>query len=186
MSLDESYQYFEEASKETEEWLTKELAGLRTGRITPDLVDKIQVESYGSRTQLNSLASISNSDARTLVVSPWDEGTISAIEKAIAEADLGIQPVVEGKIIRLVFPSLTDEVRDKTIKQLHNKVEEARVRLRQARDEGIKMQKEEKEKVEITEDDVFSGKKKLDEKISEANVSIEASVEKKEADIASV
>lgn len=186
MSLDESYQYFEEAAKETEEWLLKELAGLRTGRVTPDLVNSIQVEFYGSRTPLNGLASVSNSDARTLVVSPWDKGTAAAIEKAIVEADLGIQPVVEGEIIRLVFPSLTDEVRERTMKQLHNKAEEARVRLRQARDEGIKMQKEQKEKGELTEDDLFAGKKSLDEKIGERNTRIESAVEKKEEDIASV
>lgn len=108
MSLDESYKYFEEASRETKEWLIKELAALRTGRVTPSLVDKLSVESYGNKTPLNGLASISNSDARTLVVSAWDKGTIPAIEKAIVEADLGIQPVAEGEIIRLVFPSLTD------------------------------------------------------------------------------
>lgn len=186
MSLDESYQCFEEVSKETEEWLAKEFAALRTGRVTPDLVNSIQVESYGSRTPLNGLASVSNSDARTLVVSPWDKGTITAIEKAIVEADLGIQPVVEGEIIRLVFPSLTDEVRERTMKQLHKKAEEARVKLRQARDEGIKMQKEQKEKGELTEDDLFFGKKKLDERIGEINASIEAAVEKKGKDIASV
>ena len=186
MTLDESYKYFEESANETEEWLAKELAGLRTGRITPDLVITIQVESYGSRTPLNGLASVSNSDARTLVVSPWDKGTMSAIEKAITEADLGIQPVVEGEVIRLVFPSLTDEVREQTTKQLHNKAEEARVRLRQARDEGIKMQKEQKEKGELSEDDLFVGKKRLDDVIGERNVGIEAVVEKKEEDISSV
>lgn len=186
MSLDESYKYFEESLKEIEEWLAKELVGMRTGRVTPDLVNNIQVESYGSRTPLNGLASVSNSDARTLVVSPWDKGAAADIEKAIVEADLGMQPVVEGEIIRLVFPSLTDEVRESTKKQLHNKAEEARVKLRQARDEGIKMQKEQEKKGDLTEDDLFAGKKSLDEQIGVANASIEAMVEKKEVDISSI
>lgn len=183
MALQDIYDIFEEASKETREWFGQEIAGMRTGRVTPDIVENIPVEYYGARTPLNGLASISNSDARSLVISPWDAGAAGAIEKALTEANLGVQPNLDGEIIRLVFPSLTEEMREQTIKRLHNKAEEARVRLRQARDEALKLLKEEKEAGRETEDDFYDGKKKLDEMIDAANAEVEKIADKKEEDI---
>lgn len=186
MALSDIYEIFDEAREETREWFGQEIAGVRTGRVTPDVVERIQVEHYGARTPLNGLASVSNSDARTLVISPWDAGAATAIAKALTEADLGVQPNLDGEIIRLVFPSLTEEMRQQTIKMLHNKVEEARVRLRQARDEALKLLKEEKEMGNETEDDFYDGKKKLDEMIDNANAEIEQVADKKEEDIKAV
>lgn len=183
MALSDIYEMFEGEKKETVEWFAGEIAGVRTGRVTPDLVERVPVEHYGSRTPLNGLASVSNSDARTLVVSPWDAGAAVAIEKALTQADLGVQPNLDGNIIRLVFPSLTEEMREQTVRQLHNKVEEARVRLRQSRDEALKLLREEKEAGNETEDDFYDGKKKLDEMIDEANAEIEQLADKKEEDI---
>lgn len=186
MALSDIYDIFEEARLETTQWFRGEIVGVRTGRVTPELVERVPVEHYGSRTPLNGLASISNSDARTLVISPWDSGAAGPIEKALTEADLGVQPNLDGEIIRLVFPSLTEEMRQQTIKMLHNKVEEARVRLRQARDEALKLLKEEKEAGNETEDDFYDGKKKLDEMIDEANAELEKIADKKEEDIKAV
>jgi ribosome recycling factor len=186
MSLDDIYSSFQESVKESENRLVEELAKLRTGRVTPDLVNNIQVECYGSVTPLNGLASINNSDARTLVISPWDQGAIEAINKSLSGADLGVQPVVDGNVIRLVFPSLTEEMREQTIKQLHSRAEEAKVRLRQERDEALKKIKNEKEGGDLTEDDFYDGKKKLDEMIDEANKEIASIVEKKELEIKEV
>lgn len=177
---------FEEAKMQALEWFQGEVSGLRSSRVKPDLVTSIQVEAYGSRSPLQSVASVSNSDARTLVVSPYDKNTIGDIERAITDANLGVQPVNDGQVIRLVFPSLTDEVRQQTIKLLHNKAEEARVKLRQGRDEAVRALKQQKEAGDATEDDFYDGKKELDELIEKANADVEAAVEKKEQDIATI
>lgn len=183
MPIEEAKNLFKEGKQEALEWLHQEVATLRSGRVRPNIIENVQVESYGSLTALKGLASISNSDARTLVVSPWDKNTMRGIEKAISEADLGVQPIVEGDVIRLSFPTLTDEVRAQVIKVLHNKAEEARVRLRQSRDEALRMLKQDKEKSDITEDDFYDGKKELDEQIASANGEVEALVKQKEAEI---
>jgi ribosome recycling factor len=149
-------------------------------------VASINVDYYGTKTPINGLASINNSDARTLVIAPWDKGSAGAIEKALTEAELGVMPSVDGEVIRIVFPSMTEEARDQTVKQLHKKTEEARVRLRQARDEVLKEIKEEKERGELTEDDFYEGKKKLDDMIEGANKSLGEMAEKKEGEIKTV
>lgn len=177
---------FEEARLQALDWFHQEISGLRSGRVKPDLVTNISVEAYGSRSPLQSVASVSNIDARTLVVSPFDKNTIGDIEKAMTDANLGVQPVNDGQIIRLVFPSLTDEVRQQTLKLLHNKAEEARVKLRQGRDEAIRELKQQKEKGDATEDDFYDGKKELDTLIDKANEEVTAIIEKKEQDIATI
>jgi len=186
MSLDDIYNSFKKAIEESEDRLKSELASLRTGRVTPDMVNNIQVDCYGSKTPLNGLASINNSDARTIVISPWDPGTKDSINKSLSEADLGAQPVIDGDIIRLVFPSLTEEMREQTVKQLHSRSEEARVRLRQERDEALRLIKNEKEANNLTEDDFYEGKSRLDEMIDKANKEISEIVERKEAEIKEV
>lgn len=186
MTQQDIYDIFEEARIEATEWFSSELAGVRTGRVTPDLVERIPVEHYGSRTPLKGLAAINNLDARTLVVAPWDAGAMVAIEKALSEADLGAQPNLDGQVIRLVFPSLTEEMREKTIRMLHKKIEEARVRLRQARDDALKLLKEERGEGDVTEDDFYAIKRKLDELINEANAEIEKIGDKKEEDIKAI
>jgi len=177
---------FEDAKLKTLDWFINEVRGIRTGRVTPDVVETIPVEHYGSRTPLNGLASISNADARTLVITPWDPGSRTSIEKALTVADLGVQPNIEGDVIRLVFPTLTEETRQQTLKIVQRKTEEARVRLRQARDEAVRLLKEEKESGDVTEDDFFDGKKKLDELIDQANDEIEALAKKKEEEVQQV
>lgn len=186
MTQQDIYDIFEEARIEATEWFSGEIVGMRTGRVTPDLVERIPVEHYGSRTPLKGLAAINNLDARTLVVAPWDAGAAVAIEKALSEADLGAQPNLDGQVIRLVFPSLTEEMREKTIRMLHKKIEEARVRLRQARDDALKLLKEERGEGDVTEDDFYAIKRKLDELINEANAEIEKIGDKKEEDIKAI
>lgn len=183
MATDDIYEEFELERAEAFEWFQGELAGIRGGRVKPEMVERVMVEHYGTRAPLKGLASISNSDARTLVVSPWDKGALQAIERALTEADVGAQPSVDGDVIRLSFSSLTEEVREKTAKQLHGKGEETRVRLRQARDEGIKKFRDMKEKGEITEDDFYDAKKKLDELIGTSNQEIDKLIERKEEEV---
>lgn len=167
-------------------WFQGEIAGLRSGRVKTELIESIPVEAYGSITPLKGLASITVSDARTLVISPWDRNTIPEIERVLTESDLGINPVVDGTIIRIIFATLTEEVRDRTIKILHKKAEEARVRLRQGRDDALRILKEEKEKGEIPEDDFFNDRKELDHMISVSNDTIARTVDQKEVEIRSL
>lgn len=180
MSLESAYKKFEVGKEEALEWLWKETAHLRTGRVKPDLVDAVPIEHYGARTPLKGLASVSNSDARTLVISPWDPSAVAAIKKALTEAQLGVQPAEDGRVVRLAFPSMTDEVREQTVKRLHKQAEEARVRLRRARDVALSMVRNEKQESVITEDDFYEGKEKLDTLIDEANEVISKLVSKKE------
>jgi ribosome recycling factor len=186
MSLEDAYALFQEAQSEVATWLLKETTTLRSGRVKPDLVNNLSVEHYGTRTSLQGLATITNSDARTLVVAPWDPSALAAIEKAITQAGLGVQPSVDGKIVRLSFPSLTEEVRAQTTKILHKKAEEARVRLRRARDEALAMLKSERTAGSLTEDDFYDGRAKLDALIDSANADVENLVKKKEEEIRTV
>lgn len=186
MPLKEATNHFEGGKEEALTWVQKEIASLRSGRVKPDIIESLQVEAYGTRTPLNGLASVSSTDARTLVISPWDKGTIPSIEKAITDANLGVNPVVDGQIIRLSFPSLTEEVRQRTLKTLNSKAEEGRVRLRQTRDEALKILKNDKEKGDITEDDFYKGKEELDKLIAKANEDIDAMVAKKQQEITTI
>lgn len=186
MSLQQAYTHFDSSAAEALEWFNGEIAHLRTGRVTPDAVLHLSVEHYGTRTPLQGVASVSSTDSRTLVISPWDASAIPAIEKAILEAQLGAQPIVDGKLIRLSFPMLNEEMREVTVKKLHKIAEDARIRLRRSRDEAIQQMKTDKEKSAITEDDFYDGRRELDERIKKANNTIENLVERKEEEIRSI
>lgn len=177
---------FTDKKKEAWEWLTKEVSALRSSRVKPELVAAVMVEHYGTRNPLQSLASVSSLDARTLLISPWDKSATVAIEKALTEANLGVLPIVDGQVIRLSFPSLSQEVREATIKQLHKKAEEARIRLRTGRDDALKGLKRDKENGTISEDEFYTGKEKLDEAIDAANNEIASLVKKKEGEITTI
>lgn len=186
MSLDSAYKNFEGFAQSATTWFQNEAGGLRTGRVKATIVEGLQVEHYGVRTPLQGLASISLSDARTVIIAPWDASVLASIEKAIIDAQLGVQPIVDGKVVRLSFPSLNEEMREQTIKQLHKKAEEARVKLRQARDESLSALKKEKEHSVITEDDFYEGKERLDKMIDEANDTIAHVAKKKEEEIRTI
>jgi ribosome recycling factor len=119
--------------KETEEWLTRELSGVRTGRATPALLDGIKPEVYGARTPISQVASVSVEDARTLRVIPWDKSVMKALEKGITEADLGIGVSVDDMGLRISFPELTSERRTQLKKIAGEKLEQAKVTLRSHR-----------------------------------------------------
>jgi ribosome recycling factor len=186
MTLEQIYEQFKKGKEEAMEWLNGQVKNLRSNRVTTDLISGVQVEHYGARTPLVGLASISNADARTLVVQPWDAGAIVAIEKALTVADLGASPNVDGQLIRLVFATMTEEMKQKVVKHLHNHAEETRVRLRQARDEAVRALKQDKEKGKLTEDDFYNGREELDRMIAGANEEIEEIVRKKTGDITGV
>ncbi|HWH07094.1 MAG TPA: ribosome-recycling factor, partial [Candidatus Paceibacterota bacterium] len=113
--------------KETEEWLTRELSGVRTGRATPALLDSVKPEIYGARTPITNVASVTVEDARTIRIVPWDKSVVKSIEKAITEADLGISVSVDDMGLRVIFPELTAERRTMLAKLAGEKFEHAKV-----------------------------------------------------------
>jgi ribosome recycling factor len=118
------------------ETLTREFVSVRTGRASAGLLDTVRVDYYGTPTPLNQMASVSVPDARTLVIQPWEASQLGAIEKAIMKSELGLTPVNDGKVIRLVMPSLTEERRKQLAKTVHKIAEDARVAIRNIRREA--------------------------------------------------
>jgi len=141
--------------------LKDDLSGIRTGRATPAVLNRITVEYYGTPVPLNQLASMSVPEPRLLQVQPFDKNAIGAIEKAIMSSDLGITPSNDGNVIRLAFPQLTEERRKELVKQVHHRAEDGRVAVRNVR----RHTKEEMEKLEreggISEDDLIRAEKEL-------------------------
>ena len=141
--------------------LTDEFGAVRAGRANPKVLDRITVEYYGSETPLNGVATISAPDARTLVISPWDTKLLKDIQKAIQVSDLGINPQNDGKVIRLVFPQLTEERRKELTKQVKKYGEDAKVAMRNIRRDGMDYVKKLKKNNENTEDDQKKAEKDL-------------------------
>lgn len=133
--------------------LKRELSGLRTGRASANLLDPIQVMVYGSRMPLNQLASVSVPESRTITVTVWDRTNLSAVEKAIRESNLGINPVIDGNIIRLPIPPLTAERRADLVKIAHKYAEQTKVGVRNVRREGMDLLKKMEKDGDISEDD---------------------------------
>ena len=118
------------------EAMERDFSGLRTGRASTSLVERLQVDYYGAPTPLNQLASISVPEAHQIVIQPWDRGVLGAIEKAIMKSDIGIMPNVDGTVVRLNIPPLTEERRKEIVKSVHRRMEEARVEIRNLRREA--------------------------------------------------
>lgn len=140
--------------KKTLEVIKKEFAGLRAGRATPALLDKVMVSYYGSLMPVNQLANISAPEPRLLVIQPWDKAALPEIEKAILKSDLGINPASDGTVIRLVVPQLTQERRAELVKVVKKKAEEGRVAIRNIRRETNDLFKQQQKKGELSEDEL--------------------------------
>ena len=141
--------------------LAEEFDAVRAGRANPKVLDRITVEYYGQETALNGVATISSPDARTLVVQPWDTQLLKEIQKAIQMSDLGITPQNDGRVIRLIFPQLTEERRKELTKQVKKYAEDAKVAMRNIRRDGMDYVKKLKKNSEITEDDQKKAEKDL-------------------------
>ena len=149
--------------------LMDDLAGIRTGRATPALVEKLPVEYYGAPTPLVQLASISVPEPRSLLIKPFDPTSLKAIERAILVSDLGLTPNNDGKQIRLNLPSLTEERRRDLVKVVHNRLEESRIAIRNIRrDVHNDMREFEKEKL-VSKDDLERGEEEL-QKVTDHNI----------------
>lgn len=136
------------------EVLRRELQTVRTGRATPALVERLQVDYYGTPTPLQQVAAIHATDARTLTIQPWDRKVLGDIEKAILKSDLGLNPTNDGQVIRLVLPQPTEERRKELVKVVHKKVDEAKVAVRNCRRDGHDTLRDQEKKKEISADDL--------------------------------
>ncbi|MFA6603707.1 MAG: ribosome recycling factor [Patescibacteria group bacterium] len=172
--------------EEVIEFLHLELKTLRTGRATPALVENIQVEAYGARTPIVGLASISTPDARTIVIDPWDKNLLKDIERGIQEAKTGLNPVIQGKIIRISMPALTEESRRELAKIMSDKLEQARIGIRGVRENAkAEIIRKEKDK-EIPEDDKYRMLEQLEKMVAGFNDKIKSAGEEKEKDIMTI
>ncbi|MBI4760502.1 MAG: ribosome recycling factor [Chloroflexota bacterium] len=166
--------------------LHDDLAGIRTGRASPALVERLQVEYYGTPTPLQQLASISVPEPRSLMIKPFDASTLKAIEKAILASDLGLTPNSDGKALHLNLPPLTEERRRELVKHMHHRLEEARIAIRNIRRDALNDMREfEKEKL-ISEDELERGEADLQKLTDKFIEEIAEQGRKKEAEIMEV
>ena len=161
--LKEAQNEAEERMKGAVEALEEDLSGIRTGRASPALVEKLPVDYYGMPTPLMQLATISVPESRMLLIRPFDAASLRNIERAIQASDLGLTPNNDGKVIRLNLPPLTEERRHDLVKLVHNRLEEARVAVRNVRRDGIKDLREYEHEKLISEDELEEGEDNLQE-----------------------
>ncbi len=166
--------------------LQEEFGAVRAGRANPKVLDRITVEYYGSETPLNGVATISSPDARTLVIQPWDTKLLKDIQKAIQSSDLGINPQNDGRVIRLVFPQLTEERRKELVKQIHKYAEGGKVAVRNIRRDAIDTFKKQEKKSEITEDELKQAEKDLQKLTDDSCKKLDELLAKKEKELMAV
>ncbi len=140
--------------------MQSEFAAIRAGRANPSVLDKVKVDYYGAPTPVNQLAAVSVTEARTLTIQPWDMSVLKLIEKAIQTSEVGINPQNDGKVIRLVFPPLTEARRKEIVKDVQKIAEDTKVQIRNVRRDAIDALKTMKKNGELTEDDLKQGEKK--------------------------
>lgn len=152
--MNEKLKVYEEKMEKTIKVLEKNYAAIRAGRANPAVLDKVMVDYYGTPTQIQSMAAISVSEARILVIQPWDKSTLKPIEKAIQASDIGINPSNDGSVIRISFPPLTEERRKELCKQVRKEGEEGKVAIRAIRRDANEKLKAMKKSSEISEDEL--------------------------------
>ena len=157
------YSEYSRKMEKTLEVLAADFGSVRAGRANAQVLDRISVEYYGVDTPINQVGSISSPDARTLVIQPWDGTLLKPIEKAIQTSDLGINPQNDGRVIRLVFPQLTEDRRKELTKQVKKYGEDAKVAIRNIRRDAMDSLKKQLKKSEITEDDQKKSEKDMQE-----------------------
>ncbi len=181
-----SYPEIQEKMNKTISVLEKDYSAVRAGRANPAVLDKIRIDYWGTETPLNQMASISVSEARVLVVQPYDASQLKPIEKAINASDIGINPSNDGKVIRLVFPPLTEERRKDLIKEVSAMAESAKVSIRSIRRDAIDKYKKQQKASEITEDDYKVIEKDIQELTDKSVKAIDEIYSAKEKELKSV
>ena len=166
--------------------LADNFGAVRAGRANAKVLDRISVEYYGSETPLNGVATISSPDARTLVIQPWDTKLLKDIQKAILCSDLGINPQNDGRVIRLIFPQLTEERRKELAKQVKKYAEDAKVAMRNIRRDGMDYVKKLKKANEITEDDQKKAEKDLQDLLDKYIKKVDEALAAKEKELMAI
>ena len=185
MNKSDYVQYTDRMDK-TIEVMQANFAAVRAGRANAAVLDQIRVDYYGTPTPINQIASIASPDPRTLTIQPWDGSTMKLIEKAIQQSDLGINPQNDGRLIRLLFPQLTEERRKELIKQIRKYGEESKTAIRNIRRDAMEDFKAQKKKSEITEDDQKNAEKDMQKLTDDYVKQIDQLVEKKEKELSEI
>ena len=184
--IDKALKQAEEKMVKAIEVTREEFVGVRTGRASPALVQRLQVDYYGAPTPLQQLAGISVPDPRSLLISPYDRTAISAIEKAIMASDIGITPNNDGAAIRLNFPALTEERRKELIKLVRDRSEHGRVSIRNVRRHAKEEIERDQKKGEVSEDDMHRAEKELQKLTDKFIAEIDEMLQRKEAELMEV
>jgi ribosome recycling factor len=184
--ITDTLQELKDGIAKAHEALKRDLAKIRAGRANPDILDSVRVDYYGSSTPLKQLASISVPEARLMVLKPFDRSQMQAIEKAIMEAQLGLNPSNDGEIIRIPMPPLTEERRKDLVKLARKSGEDSKVAIRKARHDAKDMIDSLQKEGEVGEDDADRARKELEEIVKVGTQRVDEIVSKKEADILEV
>jgi ribosome recycling factor len=184
--IDDILSELKSSNEKAKEALRRELSKLRTGRAHPAMLDLLRVDYYGQQTPIAQMASVGVPEPRMLTVKPWDKSVVQAVEKAIRESDLGLNPQVDGDLIRIPVPALSEQRRKDLVKVAKKAGEECKVAVRKARHEALDMLTELKEGGDASEDDVDRAKKKAEEIVSEAGQSIDGIIAAKEKEILAI
>ena len=180
------YSEIKEKMEKTIESLVQRLSEVRAGRANPAILNKVKIDYYGTPTPINQVAGISVPEARMIMIQPWDVSILKEIEKAILASEIGINPNNDGKVIRLVFPELTEERRKELVKEIKKYAEDAKVSIRNARRDGIDKAKAMQKDGEITEDELKAAEEKK-KKITDKNVEeVDKIISAKETEIMSI
>ena len=175
-----------EKTEKTASVLNSDYVTIRAGRANPHILDRVLVDYYGTPTPINQVGNLSVTEGRCLVIAPWDASMLKVIEKQLLAENLGITPVNDGKVIRLVFPALTEERRKEIVKQIKKMAEDAKVAVRNVRRDAMDALKKMKNDKELSEDEHATCEKEIDKVINEAIDKIEKLYVEKEKDVMSV
>lgn len=184
--VDFLFETFDEENAKTFENYKTELQGIRAGRANPHILDKVEVEYYGTMTPLNQMANVTIAEARVLVVSVWDKSALKNVEKAILAANVGITPNNDGTVIRLVFPEVTEERRRALVKDIKQGAEETKIVLRNHRRDINEELKKLKKDSAITEDDLMNFLEEVDKRLAKEIEKVDETAKKKEDEVMSV
>ena len=177
------FEYTQDHMQKTISSLEKEYRAIRAGRANPAVLDKLSIDYYGTPTPIAQMAAVNVPEARMLTIQPWDASALKLIEKAIQTSDIGINPQNDGKIIRLVFPPLTEERRKELVKDVHKLAENSKVAIRNIRRDAIEKIKTLKKNGDITEDDQKDAEKKIQDKTDSFIKNIDEIASAKEKEI---
>ena len=186
MPVDDILLEAEEKMIKSEEVVVHEFAGVRTGKASPSLVENILVEVYGSQMRIRELAGITTPEPRALMIQPWDASSVHPIEKAIQKSNLGLNPTVQGKFIRIFLPELSQERRVEFVKVIHKMTENGRVAIRHVRRDAIEHLKKESKDSKISEDELEHGEKEVQKLTDQYIAKLEAHMAHKEKEIMTV